>query len=1041
MKKRYYLTVLIILCLAGVTSTAFADSNISPSQAAAPLLDRIALGEGSGYDTTYAYGQYNPENSKQLTDMTIGEVKTLQKQMLANQKNDGIPLGKQSSAVGKYQIIDTTLSGLEDTLGLSDNTPFDAATQDELGLALLNDCGFSKWIKGVMSDHDFQKNLAKKWASVADPDTGKSYYGQSVGTTNAQIKEAMAQTKTAATAFASTVTQYGITANPLTLVSPGSSSEPGDIVSTLAPTLEWNSVPNADYYALYVSKYPYGTANIIFDSGKSYGQLYGSSFNLPSGYLQDGIKYRWNMKAHSSSGWSSISNTLYFQTAASLQASQSALQETQQGSLTSQPTLVSPGSSSEPGDIVSTLAPTLEWNSVPNADYFALYISKYPYGTANIIFDSGKSYGQLYGSSFNLPSGYLQDGIKYRWNMKAHSSSGWSSISNTLYFQTAPLHVQPTTVTLTLYVHEGGSNGPTIPGASVTGHDGSGGSFQGTTNGNGYTTIAGYPGTWSFTASASGYTDNSWSQSITTTGTKHAFLQKIVVQQAPVQVNSQPISTPQPTTVTLTLYVHEGGSNGPTIPGASVTGHDGSGGSFQGTTNGNGYTTIAGYPGTWSFTASASGYTDNSWSQSITTTGTKHAFLQKIVVQQAPVQVNSQPISTPQPTTVTLTLYVHEGGSSGPTIPGASVTGHDGSGGSFQGTTNGNGYTTIAGYPGTWSFTASASGYTDNSWSQSITTTGTKHAFLQKIVVQQAPVQVNSQPISTPQPTTVTLTLYVHEGGSSGPTIPGASVTGHDGSGGSFQGTTNSNGYTTIAGYPGTWSFTASASGYTDNSWSQSITTTGTKHAFLQKIVVQQAPVQVNSQPISTPQPTTVTLTLYVHEGGSSGPTIPGASVTGHDGSGGSFQGTTNGNGYTTIAGYPGTWSFTASASGYTDNSWSQSITTTGTKHAFLQKIVVQQAPVQVNSQPISTPQPTTVTLTLYVHEGGSSGPTIPGASVTGHDGSGGSFQGTTNSNGYTTIAGYPGTWSFTASASGYTDNSWSQSITTTGTKHAFLQK
>ena len=46
-----------------------------------------------------------------------------------------------------------------------------------------------------MSDHDFEKNLAKEWASV-NPDTGKSYYGgQNIGTTDAQIKEAMAQSK------------------------------------------------------------------------------------------------------------------------------------------------------------------------------------------------------------------------------------------------------------------------------------------------------------------------------------------------------------------------------------------------------------------------------------------------------------------------------------------------------------------------------------------------------------------------------------------------------------------------------------------------------------------------------------------------------------------------------------------------------------------------------------------------------------------------------------------------------------------------------
>ena len=532
-----------------------------------------------------------------------------------------------------------------------------------------------------------------------------------------------------------------------------------------------------------------------------------------------------------------------------------------------------------------------------------------------------------------------------------YDTNSWSQSITTTCEKHAYLIKQVTTVTLTLYVHEGSASGPIIVGAQVTGQDGAGNSFSKTTNSNGYVTITGEPGTWSFTASKSGYDTNSWSQSITTTCEKHAYLIK------------------QVTTVTLTLYVHEGSASGPIIVGAQVTGQDGAGNSFSKTTNSNGYVTITGEPGTWSFTASKSGYDTNSWSQSITTTCEKHAYLIK------------------QVTTVTLTLYVHEGSASGPIIVGAQVTGQDGAGNSFSKTTNSNGYVTITGEPGTWSFTASKSGYDTNSWSQSITTTCEKHAYLIK------------------QVTTVTLTLYVHEGSASGPIIVGAQVTGQDGAGNSFSKTTNSNGYVTITGEPGTWSFTASKSGYDTNSWSQSITTTCEKHAYLIK------------------QVTTVTLTLYVHEGSASGPIIVGAQVTGQDGAGNSFSKTTNSNGYVTITGEPGTWSFTASKSGYDTNSWSQSITTTCEKHAYLIK------------------QVTTVTLTLYVHEGSASGPIIVGAQVTGQDGAGNSFSKTTNSNGYVTITGEPGTWSFTASKSGYDTNSWSQSITTTCEKHAYLIK
>ena len=80
--------------------------------------------------------------------------------------------------------------------------------------------------------------------------------------------------------------------------------------------------------------------------------------------------------------------------------------------------------------------------------------------------------------------------------------------------------------------------------------------------------------------------------------------------------------------VTLTLYVHEGDVNGPTIPDVLVTGQDGAGQSFEQTTDSNGYATITGISGTWSFSASAEGYETNSWSQSITETDRKDAFLQ-----------------------------------------------------------------------------------------------------------------------------------------------------------------------------------------------------------------------------------------------------------------------------------------------------------------------------------------------------------------------------------------------------------------------------
>lgn len=103
------------------------------------------------------------------------------------------------------------------------------------------------------------------------------------------------------------------------------------------------------------------------------------------------------------------------------------------------PVITSPGSSTGPGPVIGTLTPTLKWNPVSGADYYALAISKYPYGAGNIIYNPQ----QVYGSSLTVPGGVLVYGEKYRWNMQAHNSAGWSAVSNTLYFQTPPPPTQP----------------------------------------------------------------------------------------------------------------------------------------------------------------------------------------------------------------------------------------------------------------------------------------------------------------------------------------------------------------------------------------------------------------------------------------------------------------------------------------------------------------------------------------------------------------------------------------------------------------------
>jgi len=100
----------------------------------------------------------------------------------------------------------------------------------------------------------------------------------------------------------------------------------------------------------------------------------------------------------------------------------------------SPPTHVSPVN----GSSIDTLTPPFTWNSVSNADYYALYISEPPYGENHLVFNSKEDYGPIYGTSFHLPTGKLVRGVTYYWNMQAYNSGGgWGGFSSSWHFTAA----------------------------------------------------------------------------------------------------------------------------------------------------------------------------------------------------------------------------------------------------------------------------------------------------------------------------------------------------------------------------------------------------------------------------------------------------------------------------------------------------------------------------------------------------------------------------------------------------------------------------
>jgi muramidase (phage lysozyme) len=114
----------------------------------------------SGYDITLAYGKYHDTLDKPITEMTLGEIDRLQTAMLAHPQNR-----LNSSAVGRYQIIRTTLRDLKKKLKLSDEELYSPELQDRLGLALLGNT-IQNWKAGTTRTDVLNKKLSKIWDSI-----------------------------------------------------------------------------------------------------------------------------------------------------------------------------------------------------------------------------------------------------------------------------------------------------------------------------------------------------------------------------------------------------------------------------------------------------------------------------------------------------------------------------------------------------------------------------------------------------------------------------------------------------------------------------------------------------------------------------------------------------------------------------------------------------------------------------------------------------------------------------------------------------------
>jgi peptidoglycan hydrolase-like protein with peptidoglycan-binding domain len=173
-----------------------------PSDYDDPLLALLSEGENTTYSSANdynspqrktewsVYGSYFSDRyNKPISEMTLDEIQDIQAGGYGN---------REVFAVGAYQIIPPTFSSTIERMGLSGDTVFDAETQNAMGRDLLLNKPGREDLRAYLlgqegaSETAALTDLAREWASMPDPITGRSRYeGQSAHVPLAEVRQAL----------------------------------------------------------------------------------------------------------------------------------------------------------------------------------------------------------------------------------------------------------------------------------------------------------------------------------------------------------------------------------------------------------------------------------------------------------------------------------------------------------------------------------------------------------------------------------------------------------------------------------------------------------------------------------------------------------------------------------------------------------------------------------------------------------------------------------------------------------------------------------
>lgn len=156
--KKLALAGVLLLCVSIIGYAVYMQNRrltVNPATYTS-LLRLIAQAESS--DNYNAYFGHGGKPAVSFTDMSIAQVLQWQAEYVRQ--------GNPSNAVGRYQIISTTLAGLVRQLHLDTNQKFDPHMQDTLAMTLLERRGANEYVNKELTRDQFAANLAKEWAAL-----------------------------------------------------------------------------------------------------------------------------------------------------------------------------------------------------------------------------------------------------------------------------------------------------------------------------------------------------------------------------------------------------------------------------------------------------------------------------------------------------------------------------------------------------------------------------------------------------------------------------------------------------------------------------------------------------------------------------------------------------------------------------------------------------------------------------------------------------------------------------------------------------------